>query len=196
MGEDIDGRADQYSLAATAYHLLTGSQLFPHSNPAVVISRHLNSPPPALAETRPELAALDPALSAALAKDPDDRFARCAEFAQALASPRVRARRTSRRTTRFRTRKWPCGHGTAPSAPQQVQARIRSSTRHWLSQEDDALVYAREVHMDCSRVRRDADDRADLVHIGIFPLEECPHPKVLGVELIRSSLDILRRRHK
>ena len=87
MGEDIDGRADQYSLAATAYHLLTGSQLFPHSNPAVVISRHLNSPPPALAETRPELAALDPGLSAALAKDPDNRFARCAEFAQALAEP-------------------------------------------------------------------------------------------------------------
>src|SRR6185295_8996480 len=79
------GRADQYSLAATAYHLLTGSQLFPHSNPAVVISRHLNSPPPALADTRPELAALDPVLSAALAKDPDNRFPRCIDFARALA---------------------------------------------------------------------------------------------------------------
>src|ERR1700694_3464653 len=44
MGEDIDGRADQDALASTAYHLLTGSHLFPHSNPAVVISRHLNSP--------------------------------------------------------------------------------------------------------------------------------------------------------
>ncbi len=31
MGDDIDGRADQYALAATAYHLLTGVQLFPHS---------------------------------------------------------------------------------------------------------------------------------------------------------------------
>ena len=84
MGEDIDGRADEYALAATAYHLLTGSQLFPHSNPAVVISRHLNSPPPALADTRPELAALDPVLAAALAKDPGDRFARCGDFARAL----------------------------------------------------------------------------------------------------------------
>jgi serine/threonine-protein kinase len=45
MGEDIDGRADQYALAATAYHLLTGSQLFPNTNPAVVISRHLNASP-------------------------------------------------------------------------------------------------------------------------------------------------------
>ena len=43
MGEPLDGRADQYALAATAYHLLTGFQLFPHSNPAVVISRHLDT---------------------------------------------------------------------------------------------------------------------------------------------------------
>ena len=85
MGEEIDGRADEYALAATAYHLLTGSQLFPHSNPAVVISRHLNSPPPKLAATRPDLAALDPVLAAALAKDPADRFPRCSDFARALA---------------------------------------------------------------------------------------------------------------
>ena len=85
MGEEIDGCADQYALAATAYHLLTGSQLFPHSNPAVVISRHLNAAPPVLADTRPELAALDSALAVALAKDPKDRFPRCADFARALA---------------------------------------------------------------------------------------------------------------
>ena len=84
MGEDLDGRADQYALAATAYHLLTGSHLFPHSNPAVVIGRHLNATPPALADTRPELAVLDPVLAVALAKDPDDQFARCADFARAL----------------------------------------------------------------------------------------------------------------
>jgi serine/threonine protein kinase len=84
LGEDIDGRADQYSLAATAYHLLTGSQLFPHSNPAVVIGRHLNNEPPALADTRPELARLDSVLATALAKQPEDRFARCSEFARAL----------------------------------------------------------------------------------------------------------------
>jgi serine/threonine-protein kinase len=85
MGEEIDGRADQYALAATAYHLLTGLQLFPHSNPAVVISRHLNAAPPVLADTRPELAALDPVLAVALAKNPDDRFPRCSDFARALA---------------------------------------------------------------------------------------------------------------
>ena len=85
MGGEIDGRADQYALAATAYHLLTGVQLFPHSNPAVVISRHLNADPPAVARTRPELAALDLVLAAALAKNPDQRFARCFDFARAVA---------------------------------------------------------------------------------------------------------------
>ncbi|MCT7372638.1 serine/threonine-protein kinase [Mycolicibacterium llatzerense] len=85
MAEPMDGRADQYALAATAYQLLTGSQLFPHSNAAVVISHHLNAPAPALADTRPELAALDPVLAAALSKEPDNRFACCADFAHALA---------------------------------------------------------------------------------------------------------------
>jgi Protein kinase domain/PknH-like extracellular domain len=85
LGDEIDGRADQYALAATAYHLLTGSQLFPHSNPAVVISRHLNHQPPALADTRSELAKLDAVLAAALAKRPEDRFQRCSDFARALS---------------------------------------------------------------------------------------------------------------
>lgn len=84
LGEDMDGRADQYSLAATAFHLLTGSQLFPSSNPAVIISRHLTALPPALADRRRELANLDPILATGLAKRPQDRFERCSDFARAL----------------------------------------------------------------------------------------------------------------
>jgi serine/threonine-protein kinase len=87
MGEDLDGRSDQYALAATAYHLLTGTTLFPHSMPAVVISRHLSTAPPLLSATRPELHDLDRVLSAALNKDPNDRYARCQDLARALAEP-------------------------------------------------------------------------------------------------------------
>nr|WP_082947744.1 serine/threonine-protein kinase [Mycobacterium sp. E2479] len=92
MGQDLDGHADQYALAATTYHLLTGAQLFPHSNPAVVISHHLKATPPSIADKRPELAALEPVLAIALAKNPDDRFQHCRDFAHALTLARIRAR--------------------------------------------------------------------------------------------------------
>ncbi len=84
MGAKLDGRADQYALAATAFHLLTGGPPFQHSNPAVVISQHLTASPPKLAARRPDLAHLDPALSKALSKDPAQRFDRCVDFARAL----------------------------------------------------------------------------------------------------------------
>jgi hypothetical protein len=84
MDSPIDGRADQYALAATAFHLLTGAPPFPHSSSAAVISDHLNTKPPTLGDVRPELADFDAALSRALAKHPDDRFDRCRDFAAAL----------------------------------------------------------------------------------------------------------------
>jgi hypothetical protein len=83
-GDEVSGRADQYALAATAYHLLTGEPLFPSEDPAEVIRDHLNSKPPTLAAKRPELAALDPVLTIGLAKRPESRFARCSDFARAL----------------------------------------------------------------------------------------------------------------
>lgn len=85
MGGTLDGRADQYALAATAFHLLTGSPPFSHSNPAVVISQHLSATPPVIGESRPDLSGVDPILAKALAKNPDDRFERCADFARALS---------------------------------------------------------------------------------------------------------------
>ncbi|WP_102143934.1 LpqN/LpqT family lipoprotein [Mycobacterium hubeiense] len=85
MGKQLDGRADQYSLAATAFRLFTGVRPFSHSNPAVVISHHLNSPPPQLASINPELRVFDPVMLKALAKNPEDRFNTCHEFAMALA---------------------------------------------------------------------------------------------------------------
>ncbi len=81
----IDGRVDQYALAATAYHLLTGAPLFDHSNRAVVVGSHLNTPPPKLSDRRPDLAHLDAVMAKALAKNPDDRYPCCLDFAHALA---------------------------------------------------------------------------------------------------------------
>ncbi|OBH04238.1 hypothetical protein A5696_06195 [Mycobacterium sp. E2699] len=85
-GEAIDGRADQYALACTAFHLLTGAAPYLDSNPAVVISQHIGAPPPSLAARRPELAALDPVFATAMAKEPARRFGSCREFADHLAA--------------------------------------------------------------------------------------------------------------
>lgn len=85
-GADLDARTDQYALGCTAYELLVGAAPFHHSNPAVVIGQHLSAPPPLLSERRPDLADCDPAISRALAKNPQERYASCADFAAALTS--------------------------------------------------------------------------------------------------------------
>lgn len=84
MGEELGGRADLYALAASCYEMLTGTTVFPHSNAAVVISRHLNAAPPHIADTRPDLASLDQVLHTALAKSPTDRYSNATEFAARL----------------------------------------------------------------------------------------------------------------
>ncbi len=96
LGKPLDGRADQYALAATAFHLLTGVPPFQDPNRAVVVSHHLTMPPPRVSKRRPELAHLDAVLARALAKDPNKRYPSCAEFARAL------------------TQQGPCRGGAAP----------------------------------------------------------------------------------
>jgi serine/threonine-protein kinase len=83
-GGPLDGRADQYALAATAFHLLTGSAPHPDSNPAVVISQRLTGPPPRITDVRRDLVGLDSALVKAMARNPGDRFVNCRDFAAAL----------------------------------------------------------------------------------------------------------------
>lgn len=83
-GKPLDGRADQYALACTAFHLLTGQQPFVSTNPAVVIGNHLSSPPPRLGSVRPDLGSMDGALAKAMAKEPYQRFETCREFAAVL----------------------------------------------------------------------------------------------------------------
>ena len=84
LGKDIDGRADQYALGCTAFHLLTGAAPYDNSNAAVVISQHLSAPPPLIGERRSDLVDLNAAISKVLAKDPATRFPSCSDFATAL----------------------------------------------------------------------------------------------------------------
>jgi serine/threonine-protein kinase len=83
-GKALDGRADQYALACTAFHLLTGGPPFVNSNPAVVIGSHLSSPAPRLGSLRGDLGPIDDTLAKAMAKEPFQRFDSCSDFAAAL----------------------------------------------------------------------------------------------------------------
>ncbi|OKH84540.1 membrane protein [Mycobacterium sp. ST-F2] len=84
-GKTLDGSADQYALAATAFHLLTGAPLFDDANRIVQAGNHLYAQPPRLSERRSDLAHLDAAMAKALAKQPGQRYARCLDFARALS---------------------------------------------------------------------------------------------------------------
>jgi serine/threonine protein kinase len=84
-GRDVDGRADQYSLACVAYTLLSGSVPFRREMPMAVLYAHLSVPPPQLTAVRPELpGAVNPVLARALSKEPEDRYDSCGDFADAL----------------------------------------------------------------------------------------------------------------
>ncbi|RMI31021.1 serine/threonine protein kinase [Nocardia stercoris] len=83
----VDHRSDQYSLACTLFALLTGRSPFEDANPARVIAGHLSTPPPPITALRPGLPpALDAVLARAMAKQAEDRFASCADFAVAVSN--------------------------------------------------------------------------------------------------------------
>lgn len=114
-GKTLDGRADQYALAATAFHLLTGSPVFEDTNRIVQAGNHLYAPPPRLSERRRDLAHLDAVMAKALAKRPDKRYARCLDFARALGG-----------STEVSTAPQPVTPDTAPLEMPDVQERSSS----------------------------------------------------------------------
>ncbi len=84
-GRAAGGRADQYALACAAFELLCGEPPFRRDQGMAVLFAHLQQPPPPLASRRPGIAAAaDAVFARALAKAPQDRYASCRDFADAL----------------------------------------------------------------------------------------------------------------
>jgi serine/threonine protein kinase len=84
-GKLVDGRADEYALACTAFELLTGSPPFPRAEMTAVIYAQLSEPPPPVTSQRPDLPeTVDRVIGKALSKAPEDRYGSCGEFADAL----------------------------------------------------------------------------------------------------------------
>ena len=84
-GRPVDARADVYSLGGIAFHCLTGRPPFTRDSEFAVLQAHLGDLPPLVSERRPELPrALDAVVAAALAKQPEARYASAGAFARAL----------------------------------------------------------------------------------------------------------------
>ena len=83
-GVAVDGRADQYALACVVYELLTGRAPFAGASTMALIAQHLTADPPALLAREVVPESIETAIRRAMSKDPADRFATVAGFADAF----------------------------------------------------------------------------------------------------------------
>ena len=107
-GEELDARADVYSLGAMFYEMLTGNPPFRANNLAGLISKHLHEQPPPYPQSFEISPALESVCMRALAKDrrqrPPDAIAFGRELKKALAAPAIR--RVARSSPRPSPWKW------------------------------------------------------------------------------------------
>ena len=132
-GDEVDGRADLYSLGVVLYEMVTGRLPFQSDTAMGMLLHHLQTAPTPPSLARPDLdipAPLTDVLMRALQKDRDQRFASAEEMLAALdgvaalpaargsaagvaggarhdASARADAVRRARRRARSRRPSWP-----------------------------------------------------------------------------------------
>ncbi len=85
IGEEIDARADLYSLGVVLYQMITGTTPFQGETPMQIAAQHLQIPPPSPQMLRPDLPiTAEQVMLRALAKRPSDRYMRAQELANAF----------------------------------------------------------------------------------------------------------------
>jgi len=84
---ELDGRCDVYALGCVLYEMLSGEVPYTATTPQALFAKKLSEPLPRISVVRETVpAAIETALSKALAKVPADRFATVGQFAEAIVA--------------------------------------------------------------------------------------------------------------
>ena len=87
LGKELDARVDIYACGVVLFEMLTGRKPFIADEPIAVMKKHLEEPPPRLADVTPgDYGMLEGVVARALAKAPQDRYPSAVAMAEALAA--------------------------------------------------------------------------------------------------------------
>jgi serine/threonine protein kinase len=85
IGEDVDARADLYSLGILLFQMVTGTTPFRGETPMQIAAQHLRLPPPSPLMLRPDLPLrAERVIQRAMAKKPADRYVHANDLANAF----------------------------------------------------------------------------------------------------------------
>lgn len=85
QGDPVTKASDQYSLAATFFHLVAGRVPFPGANTVDVVRKHFTESVPPLSALKAGVPpGVDSVIARAMAKRAEDRYPTCRDFFQAL----------------------------------------------------------------------------------------------------------------
>ena len=87
LGQDVDGRSDQYAVGVMLFELLVGKRPYDNKDKVALLGQHVAGPIPSVRARAPEGAvapSLDIVVSKMLAKSPSDRYADATDAAEAL----------------------------------------------------------------------------------------------------------------